>query len=88
MVVCGGWPSRRASPEHTARLYVAHLQRFEHWLVEHFQADRVSASRADLRTYRAELARRRQPASVYAVSAPLHPLESAWVLSEGTGGAY
>jgi site-specific recombinase XerD len=57
--------------ERSARLYVAHLQRFAAWLDQRYQAPLLEASTRDLREYRAELAQRQKPASVNAVLAAL-----------------
>src|ERR671938_1393419 len=57
--------------ERTARLYLAHLQRFARWLGQHYQAPLLEATTRDLRQYKAELARRQKPASVNAALAAL-----------------
>jgi integrase/recombinase XerC len=55
----------------SARLYVAHLQRFAGWLQQRYQAPLLEATTRDLREYRAELAERQKPASVNAALAAL-----------------
>jgi hypothetical protein len=57
--------------ERSARLYVAHLQRFAAWLEQHYQALLLDVTTRDLREYRAELAQRQKPASVNAALAAL-----------------
>ena len=57
--------------ERTARLYLAHLQRFAGWLAQHYQAPLLEATTRDLRQYKTELARRQKPASVNAALAAL-----------------
>jgi integrase/recombinase XerD len=57
--------------ERTARLYLAHLQRFASWLTERYQAPLLEATTRDVRQYKAELAERRKPASVNAAVAAL-----------------
>jgi site-specific recombinase XerD len=57
--------------ERSARLYVAHLQRFATWLDQRYQERLLGATTRDLREYRAELAQRQKPASVNAALAAL-----------------
>ncbi len=57
--------------ERSARLYVAHLQRFAAWLAEQHQAALLEATSHDLRAYRGQLADRQAPASVNAALAVL-----------------
>jgi site-specific recombinase XerD len=68
--------------ERTARLYVAHLRRFARWLAAQYQAGLLEATGADLRAYRAELARRQRPASVNAALAALRRFY-AWAVAAG-----
>ena len=49
--------------ERSARLYVAHLQRFAAWLEQRYQPPLLDATTHDLREYRAELAHRQKTAS-------------------------
>jgi site-specific recombinase XerD len=55
--------------ERTARLYLAHLQRFAGWLRERYQASMLEATTRDLREYKDELAQRQKPGSVNAALA-------------------
>jgi site-specific recombinase XerD len=57
--------------ERSARLYVAHVQRFAAWLEQRYQAPLLDATTRDLREYRGELAERQKPASVNAALAAL-----------------
>src|SRR5919206_4435684 len=57
--------------ERTARLYVAHIQRFGRWLQADGAAGLLDATGADVRAYRARLAQRQQPATVNATLAEL-----------------
>src|SRR5919197_1608954 len=57
--------------ERTARLYLAHLQRFTRWLAQHYQAPLLETTTRELRQYKTELARRQKPASVNAALAAL-----------------
>lgn len=57
--------------ERSARLYVAHLQRFAAWLEQRYQAHLLEATTRDLGEYRAQLAERQKPASVNAALAAL-----------------
>jgi site-specific recombinase XerD len=57
--------------EHTARPYVAHLQRFAAWHDERYQAELLEATTRDLRQYKTELAERQKPSSVNAALAGL-----------------
>jgi integrase/recombinase XerC len=56
----------------TARLYLAHLGRFGHWLRAQYWADLLEATSHDLRAYRTRLAARQKPASANAALAALH----------------
>jgi site-specific recombinase XerD len=57
--------------ERSARLYVAHLQRFAGWLEQRYQAGLLGVTTRDLRQYRAQIAERQKPASVNAALAAL-----------------
>jgi integrase/recombinase XerD len=57
--------------ERTARLYLAHLQRFAGWLAERYQAPLLEATIRDVRQYKADLCERHKPASVNAALAAL-----------------
>jgi site-specific recombinase XerC len=55
----------------TARLYLAYIGRFGHWLREQYRADLLEATSHDLRAYRTQLTQRHKPAAVNAALAAL-----------------
>src|SRR5712691_2135259 len=70
--------------DRTARLYVAHLQRFAAWLEQRYQAALLEATTRDLRQYKTELGKRQKPASVNAALAALRRFyswgaETEWI---------
>ena len=68
--------------ERTARLYMAHLQRFGRWLRADGAVGLLDATGADVRAYRGQLARRQQPATVNAMLAALRRFYS-WAVAAG-----
>jgi site-specific recombinase XerD len=68
--------------ERSARLYLAHLQRFAVWLAEQHEADLIGATSHDMRAYRGQLTGRGQGgrwvSSTPTAGGPCSPRPTQW----------